>query len=95
MDIAMMFAGMQAGGDVAPGKAYLVGEKRPEVFFPGMHGKIVPSIREAMGSGGDHQTNTVHIHVNGVQDFDSFRKSSNQIMTEMHRQLEMRRGRSR
>lgn len=32
------------GGPVAAGKAYLVGEKRPEVFVPGQSGTIVPSV---------------------------------------------------
>jgi hypothetical protein len=39
-------AGMESGGDVTAGKAYIVGEKRPEVFVPREHGRIVPSIPE-------------------------------------------------
>jgi len=38
------FAGARAeGGPVLPGGAYLVGERGPEVFRPGVAGEIVPS----------------------------------------------------
>lgn len=42
------------GGPVQAGKAYIVGEKRPEVFVPGQSGMIhpsVPSVQSAGGSG--------------------------------------------
>lgn len=43
----------EKGGPVTAGKAYLVGEKRPELFVPGMSGTIIPSIGGvAQGSGG-------------------------------------------
>ncbi len=34
----------EQGGPVWPGKAYIVGEKRPEVFMPSVPGHIVPSM---------------------------------------------------
>lgn len=37
-----------AGGPVKAGKAYVVGEHRPEVFVPNQDGKIIPSIDKAM-----------------------------------------------
>lgn len=38
-----VFGGMrESGGPVEAGKAYIVGEKRPEVFIPQTSGKIVP-----------------------------------------------------
>jgi hypothetical protein len=44
-----MFGGARAGGGpVEAGKAYLVGEKRPELFVPRSSGTIVPSV----GGGG-------------------------------------------
>lgn len=36
--------GRAAGGPVEAGKAYLVGEKRPELFMPGRSGTIIPSV---------------------------------------------------
>lgn len=45
-------AGAKAdGGPVSKGKAYLVGEKRPEVFVPDRDGVIIPSIEQARGGG--------------------------------------------
>lgn len=44
------------GGPVQPGGAYLVGERGPEFFTPGVAGQVSPS-----GSGGGGQT--VHIHL--------------------------------
>ena len=47
-----VFGGARAdGGDVSANKAYVVGEKRPEIFVPGTSGRIIP--KEATnGSGG-------------------------------------------
>jgi hypothetical protein len=42
------FGGPRAmGGPVEPGVAYIVGEKRPELFVPDTAGRIVPEIRRA------------------------------------------------
>lgn len=35
------------GGDVQAGRAYVVGEKRPELFVPGRSGTIIPNIPDA------------------------------------------------
>lgn len=44
----LSFGGPRAGGgDVQAGRAYLVGEKRPELFVPGRSGTIVPKIPDA------------------------------------------------
>ncbi len=40
--------GREAGGSVYPGKAYLVGEKRPELFVPHTSGVIVPRLPKIM-----------------------------------------------
>lgn len=46
-----LFGGFrEGGGNVQAGKAYVVGEKRQEVFVPGMSGSIVPSV--GRGGGG-------------------------------------------
>jgi lambda family phage tail tape measure protein len=42
--------GMAEGGDVKSGKAYLVGEKGPEIFVPPGAGKIVPN-KDLQGNG--------------------------------------------
>lgn len=36
----------ERGGDVQAGRAYVVGEKRPEVFVPDQPGRIIPSLDE-------------------------------------------------
>lgn len=42
----------ERGGPVRKGEAYLVGEKRPEVFVPDRDGKIIPSIEQFARGGG-------------------------------------------
>jgi hypothetical protein len=75
-----LFGGAKAGGgDVMPGKAYLVGEKGPELFSPGMSGSITPNTDlNGLGKSSFNPTNNFHIH--GVTDADSFRRSQSQIM---------------
>lgn len=54
MGIGKIFAGFLArGGDADRGHAYIVGEKGPELFMPGMSGSIVPSFGgfRALGGG--------------------------------------------
>jgi hypothetical protein len=82
--LASLFSGFgggkEVGGDVTPGKAYIVGEKRPELFIPGRSGTIVPQIATAAG-------NTIHQTVNiQAQDADSFMRSKSQVAAELHRQ---------
>ena len=79
--------GRAAGGPVDMGRAYMVGERGPELFVPGASGQIVPS---GAGAGG----NTFHVHVHGVTDAQSFRQSEGQIGTRMAQQLELYRRRS-
>ena len=56
---AMRFRGARAaGGPVAPGGTYLVGERGPELFTPSSSGNITPN--HAMGGG-----NTITVNVNG------------------------------
>ncbi|MGO9641163.1 MAG: hypothetical protein ACLP1Y_07665 [Candidatus Acidiferrales bacterium] len=85
MKVFSMFGGFLAeGGEVTPGKAYMVGEKHPEFFLPKQAGTVVP----ALASGGTMmQHNEVHLHFPGVTDPDSFRRSQGQIHAQMHAQL--------
>lgn len=70
------FGGFLAGGgDVTPGKAYVVGEKRPELFLPSSAGRIVPNFSNAPAQ----SSTTVTAHFHGVTDADSFKKSQNQV----------------
>lgn len=50
--VGALFGGFRAdGGPVSPGKAYVVGEKQPELFVPRTPGMIVPKVPGG-GSGG-------------------------------------------
>jgi len=84
--------GKQHGGAVLPGHAYLVGEKRPELFVPSSPGVVAPDL-EALRP---HQHQTVlNFAVNGASDFDSFRRSSAQTMALLQNQLAVAYARSR
>jgi hypothetical protein len=50
------------GGPVSPGKAYVVGEKRPELFIPSVPGTILPSV------GGGGSSVTVNVDARGAGD---------------------------
>jgi lambda family phage tail tape measure protein len=79
--IASFFGGFLAGGgDTQPGKAYVVGEKRPELFVPRSAGTIVPSVQN--GTTKVSQTK-VELHIHGVTDADSFKRSQTQISNAM------------
>jgi hypothetical protein len=84
--IGGLFGGFLAGGgDVTNSKAYIVGENHPEVFLPRQAGRVVPSLSGSRGGG----TVNNHIYINGVTDFDSFQRSSAQIMAGIHRQTQI------
>jgi hypothetical protein len=57
--------GRAAGGPVNAGTTYLVGEKGPELFTPGISGNIIPNHKISGGSGGGA---TFNITVNGALD---------------------------
>jgi hypothetical protein len=81
--LGSFFGGFLAdGGDAQPGRAYIVGEKRPELFVPRSAGTVVPSLATADGSG-KSTTITIHQHIHGVTDADSFKKSGAQISSAM------------
>jgi phage-related minor tail protein len=72
------FGGARAGGGpVDMGRAYLVGERGPELFVPGASGGIVPNGR--MSGGGN-----VTINVS-ARDAESFRRSEAQLAGLMQR----------
>lgn len=48
-----LFGGFRAnGGPVQAGRAYVVGERRPEVFVPNQAGSIIPRVPNMAGAGG-------------------------------------------
>src|SRR6266478_4886134 len=81
--IAKFLPFLADGGDVQPGKAYVVGERRPELFVPRSAGTIVPSVSNGDSHKHLHIKNELHVH--GVTDADGFKRSSGQIMNNMTR----------
>jgi hypothetical protein len=73
---------LAGGGDVSPGKAYVVGEHHPEFFVPRVRGAVANRI----SAGGQI---AVHNHFYGLTDVDSFRRSGAQIMGDFHRTASM------
>jgi len=65
--------GRAGGGPVQAGQSYLVGERSPEIFTPSQAGMISPSAVPM-----EHHTK-VELHVHGVTDADSFRRSQGQV----------------
>lgn len=63
--LAGLFGGARAsGGPVQPGKAYVVGEKRPELFVPSSAGRIMPTVPQG-GSTSGRSTN-IYIDARGA-----------------------------
>ncbi len=83
--IASLFGGFLAGGgDVTPGKSYIVGERRPELFTPRAAGTVHPVV----ASGGDSKVvNMGGVHFHGVTDADSFKRSQTQISRHIGRSV--------
>ncbi|MCB2114443.1 MAG: phage tail tape measure C-terminal domain-containing protein [Parvularculaceae bacterium] len=65
-----------AGGAVAPGQSYLVGERGPEFFTPGVAGRI---------AGAGAAPVNVSITLTGVTNAESFRASETQIAASLAR----------
>jgi tape measure domain-containing protein len=78
-------AGARAsGGPVDPGRAYVVGEKRPELFVPRTPGTIIPKV--PTGGNSLTQTNTFNINVSGGAGTpDQNSDLSNKIGQEVHK----------
>lgn len=80
--MGQLFGGFKAGGgDVTPGKSYIVGEKGPELFTPGTSGTILPNGSSMTGGQSIVQNWTIN-----TPDANSFRKSKGQISSEMYRE---------
>ena len=77
-----LFGGSFAGGgSVFPNTINLVGERGPEFFVPRSPGFIVNQQQAAAAIGGGSVN--VSVNFNGVTDFNSFRRNSNEINRQM------------
>lgn len=85
--LGSLFGGARAeGGPVSPDKAYLVGERGPEVIVPRGPGFVVPN--HALGGGSMAQSNTFHINIDGgggtpQQNDDLVQKLSRALQTKV------------
>lgn len=70
------FGARAAGGSVAAGGAYLVGERGPELFTPASAGTI---------SSGAGAPMAIHLHFNGPADVEGFRREQGQIAAALAR----------
>lgn len=90
--IGSLFGGFLAGGgDVTPGKTYVVGEDHPEFFSPKTAGRVAPSVKFATGA----PQVSLAFHVHGVTDADSFKRSQNQTFASLQQQLQLALSRTR
>jgi len=82
--LGSVFGGFLAtGGDVTPGKAYVVGEKHPEFFVPKASGVVVPSLSaqtlRPLSYSATYNINTPNP--------DAFRRTQAQVLAEGYRQM--------
>jgi phage-related minor tail protein len=77
--------GRATGGPVAPGRAYMVGERGPELFVPGASGKI-----EALGGGGGGRDVRVSITLNAPSgsEAQALQRSGRQVARAVRSALE-------
>jgi ribosomal protein S18 len=70
------------GGPVTKGQAYIVGEKRPELFVPNTNGVIIPQLPKVGGtSTGGGGTMKIEVEVKGRIDGESIRLSNKRANT--------------
>lgn len=53
--------GRAEGGPVTGGAAYIVGEKGPEMFYPGVSGTVVPNDKLGVGGGGAQVSVSIYV----------------------------------
>lgn len=64
--LSSIFGGFRAGGgDVEAGRAYVVGEQRPELFIPRQGGTILPSV------GGGRAGGDINVYIHGTPELDA------------------------
>lgn len=78
--------GRAVGGPVGPGRAYVVGERGPELFVPTASGRIAPA---ATGGGGrDVRVNVTIAAPPGTDPGQALQRSSRQVARAVRRALE-------
>jgi hypothetical protein len=77
------------GAFVEPGKAYVVGERHPELFIPGVSGAVIPEVTVGGRGTGEQRITTPIINFHGVQDMDTFRRSASQVGASIQRDMYM------
>lgn len=82
----------EKGGEVKKGQAYIVGEKRPELFVPDRNGRIEPNLNSLNGGNGGGTTSTVYntpvtISVQ-ANDAASFASKIDELTERIHSNLE-------
>jgi phage-related minor tail protein len=80
--------GRAAGGPVAPGRAYLVGERGPELFAPAQAGSILPNPAAGPGGGRDVRVAITIMAPGGAEPAQALRRSGRQIARAVRRALE-------
>jgi hypothetical protein len=85
------FERREYGGSVTAGMSYLTGERHAEVFAPNSS----TSRGGAGGGAGAAHTTHFEMHVHGVTDADSFRRSQPQIQADMQQQMSIAHYRNR
>jgi hypothetical protein len=70
--------GRQFGGSVTKGSAYIVGEKRPELFVPNTNGMIIPQVPQASPApyGGNAGQMNIKVEVEGSISGETIRLSN-------------------
>lgn len=78
--------GRAAGGPVMPGRAYLVGERGPELFAPTLSGTIMPAA--ARGAGGrDVRVSITIVAPGGSEPGQTLQRSARQVARAVRRAL--------
>lgn len=90
--LGMFGGGMADGGPLDSGKWYIAGEHGPEPIWGGGAGAFAAGYGK--GNAGVNHTE-FHMHVNGVTDHDSFKKSEAQIMADMTQMMAAAHARTR
>jgi len=76
MTSALGLPGRATGGPVAPGRAYLVGERGPEVFLPTSSGQVIPS---SAGQGARDVRISIMVNGNGPDSPRVLARSARQV----------------
>jgi phage-related minor tail protein len=80
-----IFGGFRAeGGPVSAGRAYIVGERGPELFVPRSSGTIEPNHK--LRRSGDGVAITINVNATGGN-ADGFRSSARQMAVDISRRL--------